>query len=56
MEQLDGDECPLFSRILNKYTARDIVQFVPFREVQNNPFLLAKKVLEEVPGQLVSYF
>ena len=56
MEQLDGDECPLFSRNLNKYTGRDIVQFVPFREVQNNPFMLAKKVLEEVPRQMVNYF
>lgn len=33
MEQLDADDAPLFSRIINKYAARDIVQFVPFREV-----------------------
>lgn len=31
MEALDGDEEPLFSKILGKYRERDIVQFVPFR-------------------------
>ena len=56
MEQLDADDAPLFSRIINKYAARDIVQFVPFREVQNDPYRLAKEVLAEVPRQLVSYF
>jgi hypothetical protein len=32
------------------------VQFVPFTEVKNDPYLLAKKVLEEVPRQVVDYF
>ena len=49
MEKLDGDVNPLFSRNLNKYVARDIVQFVPFSEVKRDPYLLAKRVLEEVP-------
>ena len=34
----------------------DIVQFVPFREFQHNPMLLAKETLQEVPGQLLDYF
>jgi len=49
MEQLDGDVTPLYSSKLNKYRDRDIVQFVPFREVRNDPIKLAKEVLEEVP-------
>jgi len=56
MEQLDGDECPLYSKDLKQYVARDIVQFVPFRDIKNDPVLLARKVLEEVPKQLTDYF
>jgi len=33
METLDGDVTPLFSKKLNKYRERDIVQFVPFRKL-----------------------
>jgi hypothetical protein len=29
---------------------------VPFRDFRNNPLLLAKETLEEIPGQLLSYF
>ena len=28
----------------------DIVQFVPFEQFRNDPHLLAKEVLEELPG------
>jgi len=56
MEQLDADDAPLYSKLLRKYAARDIVQFVPFRDVKNDPHRLAKEVLAEVPRQLVSYF
>jgi len=56
MEQLDGDVTPLFSRRLNKYRDRDIVQFVPFSQVMRDPVRLAKEVLAEVPQQLTSYF
>lgn len=31
MEVLDADDRPLFSKRLQKYMERDIVQFVPFR-------------------------
>ncbi|XP_017358157.1 copine-2 isoform X1 [Cebus imitator] len=56
MEFLDGD-----SRTLRSYTgeeaARDIVQFVPFREFRNAAKeTLAKAVLAELPQQVVQYF
>ncbi|XP_012679621.1 copine-3 isoform X1 [Clupea harengus] len=56
MEFLDGDDGRL--RAPNGETAaRDIVQFVPFRNFQNSPKeALAQSVLAEVPGQLVTYF
>ncbi|KAG8510061.1 Copine-2 [Galemys pyrenaicus] len=56
MEFLDGD-----SRTLRSYTgeeaARDIVQFVPFREFRNAAKeTLARAVLAELPQQVVQYF
>lgn len=56
MEELDADEDPLFSSKYQKFMQRDIVQFVPFRDVRNDPVRLAKEVLAEVPNQLTSYF
>jgi len=53
MEILDGDK-----GLLNhdgKKAARDMVQFVNFRKFQNNPDLLAKYVLEEIPEQVVGW-
>lgn len=50
MEILDGDDEPLYSKKLKKYCERDIVQFVPFKEFERDPILLAKKTLEEVPA------
>ena len=53
MNRLDGDnglygnngvKCP-----------RDIVQFVPFRDVGLNGDVLAKQLLAELPGQVVQY-
>jgi hypothetical protein len=41
---------------------RDIVQFVPMRDImkhtdeQEQPNLLAKEVLAELPGQIVDFF
>jgi len=35
---------------------RDIVQFVPFVDFKNNPMMLAREVLTEIPGQLVDFF
>lgn len=56
MDQLDADEVPLYSKTYKKKMAADIVQFVPFREFRNNPMMLAKETLEEVPGQMLDYF
>ena len=56
MVALDGDVNPLYSQKLGKYTARDIVQFVPFRDLKNDPVRLAREVLAEVPRQMTDYF
>ena len=56
MDVLDADEVPLYSHRYQKKMAADIVQFVPFRKFQNNPMMLAKETLEEVPGQVLDYF
>ncbi|KAM9296118.1 copine-1 [Gastrophryne carolinensis] len=56
MEFLDGDNGVLKSSS-GEPAARDIVQFVPFRQFQNAPReALTQAVLAEVPKQLVSYF
>ncbi|KAK2821390.1 hypothetical protein Q7C36_020733 [Tachysurus vachellii] len=56
MEVLDGDNGVLKSPS-GEPAARDIVQFVPFRQFAKGPKeALAQSVLAEVPNQLVSYF
>uniref|UniRef100_A0A671NWZ6 Copine-3 n=1 Tax=Sinocyclocheilus anshuiensis TaxID=1608454 RepID=A0A671NWZ6_9TELE len=56
MEFLDGDNGVLKS-LTGEPVARDIVQFVPFKQFANAPKeALAQSVLAEVPNQLVSYF
>uniref|UniRef100_A0A8C1DYZ5 Copine-3 n=1 Tax=Cyprinus carpio carpio TaxID=630221 RepID=A0A8C1DYZ5_CYPCA len=56
MEILDGDDGRLKS-IKGEPAVRDIVQFVPFRKFQNAPKEeLARCVLAEVPGQVVTFF
>uniref|UniRef100_A0A9J8BQX0 Copine-3 n=2 Tax=Cyprinus carpio TaxID=7962 RepID=A0A9J8BQX0_CYPCA len=56
MEILDGDDGRLRS-VTGEPAVRDIVQFVPFRKFQNSPKEeLAKCVLAEVPGQVVTFF
>ena len=57
MEVLDADVKPLKSHRTGKVAARDLVQFVPFRDFQSqDPSRLAAAVLEEIPGQVVEYF
>jgi len=55
MNELDADDVPL--RDGNTVMNRDIVQFVPFRDVNaaNDPKNLAKQVLYEIPEQFISY-
>ncbi|XP_013871505.1 copine-1 [Austrofundulus limnaeus] len=56
MELLDGDDGTLRSTV-GEAVARDIVQFVPFRNFKDAPMsALAQSVLAEVPGQVLSYF
>ncbi|XP_065610356.1 copine-1 isoform X4 [Cyrtonyx montezumae] len=56
MEFLDGDNGVLKS-LTGEPAARDIVQFVPFRQFRNAPReALSQVVLAEVPKQLVSYY
>uniref|UniRef100_A0AAX7VRW1 C2 domain-containing protein n=1 Tax=Astatotilapia calliptera TaxID=8154 RepID=A0AAX7VRW1_ASTCA len=56
MELLDGDDGVLRSTT-GESVARDIVQFVPYRQFADAPqAALAQSVLAEVPNQLVSYF
>jgi len=53
MEILDGDDGLINHK--GEQAIRDLVQFVPFASFENNPDLLAKNVLAEVPAQVVSY-
>ncbi|XP_011783459.1 PREDICTED: copine-7 [Colobus angolensis palliatus] len=56
MQVLDGDDGVLRSP-RGEPALRDIVQFVPFRELKNaSPAALAKCVLAEVPKQVVEYY
>eukprot|EP01091_Cochliopodium_minus_P010033 TRINITY_DN2606_c0_g2_i1.p1 TRINITY_DN2606_c0_g2~~TRINITY_DN2606_c0_g2_i1.p1 ORF type:complete len:740 (-),score=227.23 TRINITY_DN2606_c0_g2_i1:64-2283(-) len=54
MEVLDADDEPLKAN--GKYMSRDIVQFVPFRNYNNDPQRLASDTLQEIPAQLVGYY
>lgn len=59
MEELDGDTVTL--EVNGVCAARDIVQFVPFKNFQqienslNAKSYLASEVLAEIPAQLVGY-
>jgi hypothetical protein len=53
MQTLDGDSGLYSSN--GKKAVRDVVQFVPFRDVGMNPDLLAKELLAELPEQIVSF-
>ena len=52
---LDADEEALYSTVYRKYQSADIVQFVPFEDFRANPHMLAKEVLDEIPGQLLNF-
>jgi hypothetical protein len=55
MDVLDADDSPLYDRN-GKKAARDLVQFVPFYQYQNDGTKLAEQVLEEVPRQVVDFY
>lgn len=54
MNVLDADEEPLVSK--GKEAARDLVQFVPFKDFKNDPKKLAEEVLKEIPLQVVQFY
>jgi hypothetical protein len=53
METLDGDNG--LTNTKGVRCTRDIVQFVPFRDVGNNSASLAQELLRELPNQVVQY-
>ncbi|KAJ0059820.1 hypothetical protein NL108_013136 [Boleophthalmus pectinirostris] len=55
MEFLDSDD-RLLRAPNHEVAARDIVQFVPFRQFQGNSVALAQSVLAELPDQVTSFF
>eukprot|EP00357_Protocruzia_adherens_P020306 CAMPEP_0115023284 /NCGR_PEP_ID=MMETSP0216-20121206/32271_1 /TAXON_ID=223996 /ORGANISM="Protocruzia adherens, Strain Boccale" /LENGTH=66 /DNA_ID=CAMNT_0002396563 /DNA_START=20 /DNA_END=216 /DNA_ORIENTATION=+ len=55
MEDLDCDKGVLRNSS-GKPAERDLVQFVPFRECARNIDSLRKRVLAEIPHQLMTYF
>jgi hypothetical protein len=55
MDVLDADDDPLYDNNGRK-ADRDLVQFVPYKDFQNNGQKLAEQVLEEVPRQIVEYY
>ena len=55
MNKLDADDDPLYDKNERK-ADRDLVQFVPFINFQNDGQKLAEQVLEEVPRQIVEYY
>ncbi|XP_073344936.1 copine-3-like [Pagrus major] len=55
MEFLDSDD-KLLRSARGDVAARDIVQFVPFRDFQGNSVALAQSVLAELPDQVASFF
>lgn len=55
MEILDADDTPLVGSNGEKMSW-DIVQFVPFKKYQNNPFVLREQILEEIPRQVEQFY
>eukprot|EP00735_Rhodelphis_limneticus_P014685 TRINITY_DN8755_c0_g1::TRINITY_DN8755_c0_g1_i1::g.23877::m.23877 TRINITY_DN8755_c0_g1::TRINITY_DN8755_c0_g1_i1::g.23877 ORF type:complete len:524 (+),score=111.99,sp/Q8BT60/CPNE3_MOUSE/38.67/3e-113,Copine/PF07002.11/5.6e-42,C2/PF00168.25/3.1e-10,C2/PF00168.25/3.6e-14,vWA-TerF-like/PF10138.4/0.0019 TRINITY_DN8755_c0_g1_i1:163-1734(+) len=55
MHVLDSDN-QMLKASGGKEAVRDIVQFVPFRECQETPGMLAHEVLAELPAQIVQHF
>ncbi|KAJ3675843.1 hypothetical protein LUZ60_004885 [Juncus effusus] len=55
MEFLDGDKGARLETSTGRVATRDIVQFVPLRDVQNNEISVVQSLLAELPSQLLSY-
>lgn len=56
LQTLDSDSFRLKSPITKKTALRDITHFVSYSSHKNDHKVLAKKILEELPFQIVEYF
>lgn len=56
MDALDGEGDKLLRDDRGNVAKRDIVQFVPFRDFEDNADKLAKKVLSEIPDHICHYY
>ncbi|KAI3979937.1 hypothetical protein MKX01_042591 [Papaver californicum] len=55
MEILDADNGKRLQSSTGRVATRDIVQFVPMRQVQGDQLSVVQSLLEELPGQFLSY-
>ncbi|KAM7508481.1 hypothetical protein LguiA_018934 [Lonicera macranthoides] len=55
MEILDADKGHRLESSTGRIATRDIVQFVPMREVHGGQISIVQAVLEELPGQFLTY-
>ncbi|TVU19126.1 hypothetical protein EJB05_35260, partial [Eragrostis curvula] len=55
MEILDADNGKRLESSTGRIATRDIVQFVPMREVQGGHMSVVQSLLEELPGQFLTY-
>ncbi|KAK9286147.1 hypothetical protein L1049_014529 [Liquidambar formosana] len=55
MEILDADNGCRLESSTGRVATRDIVQFVPMREVQGGQISIVQALLEELPGQFLTY-
>lgn len=55
MEILDADKGQRLESLTGRVATRDIVQFVPMREVQRGQISIVQSLLEELPGQFLAY-
>nr|CAD1828375.1 unnamed protein product [Ananas comosus var. bracteatus] len=55
MEILDADNGKRLESSTGRVATRDIVQFVPMREVQGGQVSIVQSLLEELPGQFLTY-
>nr|CAD1824332.1 unnamed protein product [Ananas comosus var. bracteatus] len=55
MEILDADKGERLESSTGRVASRDIVQFVPLRDVQHGEMSVVQSLLAELPGQFMSY-
>ncbi|OMP07907.1 Copine [Corchorus olitorius] len=55
MEILDADDGRRLTNSTGRMATRDIVQFVPMKELHSGQISVVQALLEELPGQFLSY-